>query len=103
MLIFIILFAPAIIAMLLYEKLNPGDRTIFRFIVITICFAFFINLLAYVTLLLRGHTYIVLSYYDTLASVIFSIKYMLITMGFACLLAILAAGLSKIKIRKKNG
>jgi len=97
------LFAPAIITMLLYEKLKPGDLTLFRFIIYIICFAFFINLLTYVAFWLRDYTYIALVSDNTLANVFFCIKYMLIALGFACLLAFLAAGLSKIKVRKKNG
>ena len=111
MLLFIVLFAPACIATLLYERLRPGNRSVFRWIVMMICFAFFVNLLVYIADWFRGQTSIRWSVADNLSNVPFIIKYMGIALVWAILLPLILVRVVRVldnrrllsKNKAKNG
>ena len=105
MLLFLLLFAPACAAALLYDKCSPGERPAFRLALTTAGFALVTNMLAYAVFWLRGNDVIDLE--ANLASVPFCLKYMGLSLLIACLLAAAATGLAYLqhyaKAGKKNG
>jgi len=102
MLQFIMLIAPAVIATLLFDKLNPCNRTAFRYVAITLCFSFIINMLVYTAIWLSGYSVIIFTLDESLSSVAFCLMHMSISLVFACLLALIATGISKIKNKKEK-
>ena len=102
MLSFIMIITPAIIAVLIYEKINQRHFNVFRFIVITLGFTFVIRLLTITALWGMGETSIVWLEEEMLSSLGFSGKYMGLTLVFAIALPFLVSGLNQNYKRKKN-
>jgi len=96
------IITPAIIAVLIYEKINQRHFNVFRFIVITLGFTFIIRLLALAALWIWGKTSMVWIEEEMLSSLGFSVKYMGLTLVFAIAIPFLVSGLNQIYKRKKN-
>lgn len=103
MLLFIILFAPACIATLLYERLKPGIRSIFRWFILTICFSFIINLIVYVADWLVGQTRIYWSIAENLSYVPFLVKYMGLALLIAIILPLITVRIGLVLDKKNAG
>ena len=100
-LLVLILLAPAIISVFLYErfkneKFSGADRVMYFGV-----FAFIINMFAYVALWIRGHEHIAwtLGRASVLSSVSFCMKYMVLSLLFAI---IVPYALSLVKVGKRK-
>ena len=102
MLLFIICFGSSVVATMLFDKITRCSLSVFRFVISAICFALFINMLMYAALYLWGIKEIVWSTSLDFAEVLFCVKYMGLSLVFACLLAWLAGGLAKLTVYLKK-
>jgi len=107
MLQLILLFGPACVAVLLYERFTPGSRSVYQSALCTVAFALVINTLMYAAYWLRGFIGISWAADASLADVQFCLKHMGFSLVIACLSAAAAIGFENlvrlIKESKKNG
>jgi len=107
MLQFILLFGPACVAVMLYERFTPGNRSMCHTALCTVAFSLVINTVMYAAHWLRGFTRITWAVNANLDDVLFCIKYMGFSLIIACLTAAAAIGFENlvrlIKESRKNG
>ena len=100
-LLVIMLLAPALISVLLFERFKGYELTAQKRIALLLIFAFLINMLGYAVLWLRGITSIfwTLDKTSTMTEVAFCLKYMALSLVFA---AVLPFVLSLVRIGKRK-
>ena len=92
----LLLFAPACLTTLLNSRFNQEKRSAFQLVLLTIVFAFFINLLLYAAFWVWGFDQISWAYDGHLGDVAFLLKTMVLSLIFACLLAPLSIGVETL-------
>jgi len=92
----LLLFAPACLATLLFRRFSQEKRSVFQLVLLTIVFAFFINLLLYAAFWVWGFEQLRWAYDGLLGDVAFLLKTMAFSLIFACVLASLAIGVDSL-------
>jgi len=100
MLLFLLLFAPACTAALLYDKFSPGKRSTAHLTLSVAVFALIINLLMCIMFVFQGYEIIFLD--ENTANARFSLSFLLLGLVFACLTAGTAIGVSRLRYLKKE-
>ena len=97
----LLLLGPALISVLLYERFKGYELTLTKRISLLFVFAFFINMVGYATLWVRGWGYHswTLDSESGMTNVSFVLKYMGITLVAAVALAFI---LSLVRVSKRN-
>jgi len=97
----LLMLVPALISVLLFERLKGCELPILKRVELLVVFAFFTNMIAYATVWIRGWAYInwELNCESTMLSVSFVLKYMAVSLVSAVALAFI---LCLVRVKKRN-
>ena len=97
----LLLLVPALISVLLYEKFRGYELSIQKRIALLLIFAYFINMIGYAAILIRGWEFIswALDGMSTMTSVSFCLKYMALALVSAVIVPFV---FNLIKVDKRN-